>query len=262
MFSCLHYHSCLTARRGYSCPGFVLLSLALVFFGLSAEAAQQSSPIVNASGIARIAKDRAPQPLVFIDASPLDIQQRVRLTGSLRFDGLDATKHPYPQSTSIVVYDFSLGGSGAQDAAPALVSAGYKFVYILRGGFASAREAKLPVDVAAAPVDALPYTVTAKSLSDALKQQQDEMVIIDLRSDIEYSAEHIPDAINLKHSELLSKIAAKDKAQWIVLYDSLGNSLDPLIWQLRKEGYLQTVSVLGGYKSWSELQAPKPVEGR
>jgi rhodanese-related sulfurtransferase len=218
--------------------------------------------MVSASEIARIAKDRAPQPIVFIDASPLDIQQRVRLTGSLRFDDLDATKHPYPQSASIVVYDFSLGGSGAHDTARAWVSAGYKFVYILRGGFASAREAKLSVDVAAAPVDALPYTVPAKSLSDALKQQKEEMVIIDLRSDIEFSVEHIPDAINLQHAELLSKIAATDKAKWIVLYDSLGNSHDPLIWQLREAGYLQTVSLVGGYKSWVELQAPKPLEGR
>jgi len=232
-----------------------------VFFGLSAEAAEQPFPLVSAAEIGRLAKDRAPQPQIFIDASPQIIQQRVRLTDSLRFDHVDATKHLYPLSATVVVYDFSLGGSGARETARAWANAGYKFVYIFRSGFAGAREAKLAVDATAAPEDALPYTVSAQSLSDALKQKE-EMVLVDLRSDIEFSGDHLPEAINLKHAELLSKFDAADKTKWIVLYDSLGNSLDPLIWQLRKAGYLQAVSLVGGYKAWADAQSPKPLEGR
>jgi len=210
------------------------------------KAEQQPVTTISAADIGRLAKDRAPASMVFLDASLQDIQQRVRLTNSYQSGNLDANKHPYPLSTSIVFYDFSFGGKGVTEAARVWTDAGYKFIYILRGGCAGAAEAKVPVDTREAPTDVLPYSVTAQSLMDALKQKE-ELVIVDFRSDIEFSADHISGAINLKPSELLSKIAASDKTKWIVLYDSFGNSLDPLIWQLRRAGYLQAGSLAGGY---------------
>ena len=231
------------------------------------EAAQQPAVPISASEIGRLIKDHAPQPLVFLDASPPDIRQRVWLTGSVRSSELNAGKHPYPLSTTVVAYDFSLGGNGATESARAWVDTGYKSTYVLRGGFANVRDAKMLVDATADPADVLPYGVTVQSLAEALKRKE-EMVIVDLRSDIEFSVDQIPGAINIKYSELLTpallvkKFAIVDKTKWLVLYDSQGNSLDPLIWQLRKMGYIQTVSLFGGYKAWVGVQGPKPVAGR
>lgn len=245
-------------RAGSYCLNAIFVSFILAIFLTPIEAAQPPA-LINASEIARLAKERAPESLIFLDASPQDIHQRVHLTASVRSGNLDATKRPYPLSTSVIVYDFSLGGNGATDAARAWSEAGYKSAHILRDGFAGAHAAKLPIDMAFPAEDALPYAVTAQSLADALKRKE-EIILLDLRSEIEFSAKHIAGAINVKASDFLAKSAAWDKTKWIVLYDALGNSLDPLIWQLRKAGFLQTVSLTGGYKAWDahSPQSPRP----
>lgn len=243
-------------RIGFSHCGAVFASLVLAILAGPVEAVEQSLLVIDAPAVGRLAQGRAPEPLTFLDASPLDTYQRVRLTGALRVGELDAAKRPFPLSSTLVIYDFSLGGKGAAEAARTWIDAGYKSVHILRGGFASAHDAKISVDMAAPLADVLPYVVTAQSLADALKQKE-EITIFDLRSEIEFAASHISGAANVKTTDLLAKVATSDKTKWIVLYDAIGNSLDPLIWQLRKAGYLQTVSLSGGYKAWESEQTPK-----
>jgi len=221
--------------------------------------AADSPPPIGASAVVRLAQDRAPERLIFLDASPQVIYERVRITGALRASELDAAKRPLPLSASLVIYDLSLGGNGASEASRLWIGAGYQSVHVMRGGFGGVHDAKIPLDTAAPFADVLPYTITAASLADALKQKEN-LVIVDLRSDVEFSAKHIPGALSVKASDLLSKATAWDKTAWIVLYDSTGNALDPLIWQLRKSGFLQAVSLSGGYRAWDREQGPRHLD--
>lgn len=253
------FYFCVAARNSAfffrSFLSILIASLALILAS-PIFAAEQAPMVVDAADVGSLIQLRAPAQLFFLDASPQENYQRVRITGALRASEKNATKPPIPLSSALLVYDFSLDGNGARETARTLMEAGYKSVNILRGGFASAHAAKLPLDTSAPIEDVLPYGVTAQSLVDGLKRQKEEIILLDLRSDIEFSAKHISGATNVQVTDLLAKPGSLNKTKWIVLYDTLGNSLDPFISQLRKAGYLQTVSLIGGYKAW-DAQRPK-----
>ena len=255
----MNFYFCVAARNSvFSFRSFLKILVASLALIVAApiSAAEQAVSVVDAADVERLIQHRAPAQLFFLDASPQETYQRVRIMGALRASEKNAIKPPIPPSSALLVYDFSLDGNAAPEAARALTEAGFKSVNILRGGFASAHAAKLPLDKSGPIEDVLPYGITAQSLAEGLKRQKEEIILLDLRSDTEFSAKHISGAINLPAADLLAKAGALNKTKWIVLYDTLGNSLNPFISQLRKAGYLQTVSLIGGYKAW-DAHLPK-----
>lgn len=88
------------------------------------------------------------------------------------------------------------------------------------------------------------------------KINQDQAILIDIRTAESYKAHHIPQARNIPASELLAKTEkiAKDKPI-IVVCDS-GRNAQGSVSQLRKEGFTDVSVLDGGITAWAQAGLP------
>jgi rhodanese-related sulfurtransferase len=92
-------------------------------------------------------------------------------------------------------------------------------------------------------------------------------ILIDVREPDEFAAGHLPGAINIPRGVLEFKIAGfpacADPAKPYLIYCRTGGRSALAAVQLQKIGYLEVVSMAGGYVAWSEqgrpVDAPAPV---
>ena len=115
--------------------------------------------------------------------------------------------------------------------------------------------------------------ITAQELVAAAKQQIKEIdttvaqsqlgssLILDVREPAEFAAGHLPGAVNIPRGVLEFKIdshpdfQAKQQAP-IVVYCQTGGRSALAAQVLNQLGYLQAVSMAGGFKAWSENGLP------
>jgi len=106
------------------------------------------------------------------------------------------------------------------------------------------------------------HIVSADSLFLWLEEQQ--VVLIDIRSAEDFQLDHIPGAIHLPFSEIFSRMPEWEKTPprgWVI-YDQEGDmeNLNMAASELIRKGYRPVYLLFGGYLSW--LDARYPVKGR
>lgn len=86
----------------------------------------------------------------------------------------------------------------------------------------------------------------------------DDALVIDVRSDAEYAKGHIKHARHVPASEAVDKVAklTKSKNDAIIVYCNVGNSSARVCRALTREGYTNVKNLKGGLAAWQESNLP------
>lgn len=94
-----------------------------------------------------------------------------------------------------------------------------------------------------------PLTLTAKQLSESLKDGAD-LQIVDLRPRISTGMLPFPKSMSLMPHELVEMPTTFSKERWLVLVDDDGLTSPPIAEHLFLQGYPLVTTLVGGYVEW------------
>jgi rhodanese-related sulfurtransferase len=92
-----------------------------------------------------------------------------------------------------------------------------------------------------------------KQLSPKELDLKKGMVLLDVRTDKEYEAGHIPGSVHIPLSEIGDKIKKLKKDKDLVVYCQSGNRSIWAIKRLMGMGYKNLYNLKGGYNAWSRI---------
>jgi hydroxyacylglutathione hydrolase len=102
--------------------------------------------------------------------------------------------------------------------------------------------------------------VTYKNIDvDGLKlkiDDQENVLIIDIRDEEEFNKEHIKGAIYMPFENIISRKDDLSKEKEIIIYDKAGYRSKLVTESLVKEGFLSATNLLDGFKKWKEKGYP------
>lgn len=157
---------------------------------------------------------------------------------------------------TLVLYCTGEGCSVSKAAGAELVQNGYKKVFVLDGGLAAWEASGFPITPAKSP-DAKPSTpagrVSPRDLSKRLKKGSS--LILDARPAAEFSAGHVPGALNVPLESLESRLGELDKTRSIVVYDRLSERSRKAGELLVQKGY-SAEELAGGIAVWIAMKLP------
>lgn len=137
-------------------------------------------------------------------------------------------------------------------AAKTLISLGFKNVKDFKEGISGWEAKGYPVVAG--------ETITYKNIDvDKLKQKIDDhenILIIDVRNKEEYDAEHIKGAIYMAFEGILQKKNELPRDKEIIIYDKKGDRSKLVTEALVKNGLIQVINLLDGFKKWKEKGYP------
>jgi rhodanese-related sulfurtransferase len=156
----------------------------------------------------------------------------------------------------LVLYCTGEGCSVSRAAGGELVQNGYKQVFVLDGGLAEWETRGFPITPAKS-ADAKPATpavrISPRDLSKRMKKG--EALIIDARPAAEFSAGHIPGALNFPLETLEARLGEMDKTRSIVVYDRLSDRSRKAGEFLLQKGYTAE-QLAGGIAVWIAMKLP------
>jgi rhodanese-related sulfurtransferase len=98
--------------------------------------------------------------------------------------------------------------------------------------------------------------VTAQEAHDMM-QQDDSLVVIDVRSQAEYNSGHIPGTLLIPLDELESRIDEFDTPTPILVYCQIGVRSEEAADILISHGFQQVHNLDGGFDSWQDKGLPE-----
>ena len=112
--------------------------------------------------------------------------------------------------------------------------------------------------VAIAPVScsAKVTNVTAQEAHDMM-QQDDSLVVVDVRSQAEYNSGHIPGTLLIPLNELESRIDEFDTSTPILVYCQIGVRSEEAADILISHNFLHVYNLEGGFESWQDEGLPE-----
>lgn len=110
------------------------------------------------------------------------------------------------------------------------------------------------------PGSLLASEATKISQTDLLKmQQQNDLVILDVRTKAEYDAGHIEGALNISHDKILENLDKIPKDKDLVVYCRSGRRAGVAIDLLAKHGYERLYHLSGDMNGWLGNNMPVSV---
>jgi rhodanese-related sulfurtransferase len=198
----------------------------------------------------------ANKPLNFVDVRSAVEFQKKHISGAINVPHSRILDAQLPKKVSLVLYCTGEGCSVSKAAGGELVQNGYKKVFVLDGGLAEWETKGFPIIPAKSP-DAKPATpagrVSPRDLSKRMKKG--EALIIDARPAAEFSAGHVPGAINFPLEKLETRLGELDKARTIVVYDRLSDRSRKAGELLLQKGYTAE-ELAGGIAVWIAMKLP------
>lgn len=108
-------------------------------------------------------------------------------------------------------------------------------------------------------------TITPDALLEALKTKQDEILVLDVRTDEEYAKGHVPGAVHIPYDQLQGRIGEVKarEADRIVVYCESGRRAGKAEATLQEAGFAEVYDLEGHMKGWREAKRPtkRPLEG-
>lgn len=102
--------------------------------------------------------------------------------------------------------------------------------------------------------------VTYKNIDvDKLKlkiDDQEDILIIDVRDEAEFNKEHIKGATYISFENILAEKEDLPREKEIIIYDKAGFRSKLVTESLVKEGFLSATNLLDGFKKWQEKEYP------
>ena len=90
-----------------------------------------------------------------------------------------------------------------------------------------------------------------------MMQQDDSLVVIDVRSQAEYNSGHIPGTLLIPMDELESQIGELDTSTPILVYSQKGCCGEVAADILISHGFQQVHNLEGGFESWQDAGLPE-----
>lgn len=100
--------------------------------------------------------------------------------------------------------------------------------------------------------------ITQEALIERLRQGDDQLLILDVRTPEEYVAGHVPGAVNVPHDALRSHLASIPKDKDVVLYCRSGRRAGFAAATLQDNGYTRLLQLEGDMIGW--LQSERAVD--
>lgn len=198
----------------------------------------------------------ANKPFNFVDVrSPGEFQKK-HIDGSVNVPHNRILDAKLPKKETLVLYCTGEGCSVSKAAGSELIQNRYKKVFVLDGGLAAWEANGFPITPAKSP-DAKPTTpagrVSPRDLSKRLKKGSS--LILDARPAAEFSAGHVPGALNVPLESLESRLGELDKTRPIVVYDRLSERSRKAGELLVQKGY-SAEELAGGIAVWIAMKLP------
>lgn len=184
-------------------------------------------------------------------------------------DDLEARFGELTKSKPIIVYCKS--GRRSSEAADILVSKDFSPVYEMTGGLDAWISKGYPVIVENTVSDETENTSTTSDTSEAIEinyitadelnakiNNNEDIIILDVRSEDTYMIEHIKDAVNIPYDELEGRTGELENTKEIIIYCGnydcgLSTSAVTL---LIKAGFKNVSALKGGIESWQNKGYP------
>jgi len=169
----------------------------------------------------------------------------------------------WPRSAPLVLYCEGKGCPLSGDSALALMQAGYTNVKVLNGGIREWMFKEYPV-ITDKTMKKRPEirqdaifqgkTVTAKQLAEKF-QAAENLRILDLRTENEYEAAHLPGSKNVPLEKLQRTMAASPENSEFIVYDKSSERSGQAVGLLNEAGF-PAHSLLGGVIVWAAAGYP------
>lgn len=198
----------------------------------------------------------ASKPFNFVDVRSAVEFQKKHVDGAVNVPHNRILDAKLPKNETLVLYCTGEGCSVSKAAGAELVQNGYKKVFVLDGGLAAWEALGFPITPAKSP-NAKPSTpagrVSPRDLSKRLKKGSS--FILDARPAAEFSAGHVPGALNVPLESLESRLGELDKTRSIVVYDRLSERSRKAGELLVQKGY-SAEELAGGIAVWIAMKLP------
>lgn len=206
--------------------------------------------------------------LVLVDVrAPADFDE-AHITGAVSVPFYRLPKEAaWPKQTPLVLYCAGQGCALSYDSALNLIKEGYADVKVLNGGIKEWLLREYPVTRAAKAEAAAPLrentvfkgkTITAKQFYKYLKQvaePQKNIYVLDLRSEKEFEAAHLPGAMNIPLERLQEKLKYLPAKAEVVVCDKAAERSVQAVAMLNKAGF-PAHALTGGIIVWSAAGYP------
>lgn len=195
------------------------------------------------------ALQQAKSPVIVISLGSREWFDRLHIEGAIHLSAGEITKVAFPLETKIVLYPSGFGSYQTRDAGAVLITKGYQNVSILQGAWEGWKSAGIPLTGPSA-IDAVPHlavsAIPARQLLQAIKDQ-DEFLLVDVRSPDAFQAGHAQGAINVSLRDLPSVSTSWTKSKWVVVYDDGRGLAQAALSTLQRAGFASVGYVRGGY---------------
>ena len=194
------------------------------------------------------------QDFVIVDVRSSSDFQVQHIPGAINVPSSLILKAQLPKNKSLVLYCGNAACMLSHTAAQALAGNGYTGVAVLDGGLASWLSRTYPViTTAPAPPPAPIKRISARELNAELGSKS--LVILDVRSQNEFRAGHLPGAINIALESLSGPATGFDKAKQVIVYDKTPQRSRQAVQQLQSAGF-NVLELSGGIPVWVAMKFP------
>jgi rhodanese-related sulfurtransferase len=101
--------------------------------------------------------------------------------------------------------------------------------------------------------------VTQDAFLESLKADAKALFVLDVRTPDEYAGGYVPDAVNIPHDQLASRLAEVPKDREVVIYCRSGRRAEIAGQVLATHGYTKLEHLQGDMQGWQAAQRPVDV---
>lgn len=196
------------------------------------------------------------KPFNIVDVRSIAEFQKKHISGAFNVPHNRILGAKLSKKEIFVLYCTGEGCSVSNAAADELLQNSYKHIFVLDGGLAAWEANGFPI-IPAKSSEAKPFTpagrVSPRDLSKRLKN--DSPLILDARPAPEFSAGHVPGALNVPLETLESRLSELDMTRPIVVYDRLSERSRKAGELLLQNGFTAE-ELSGGIAVWIAMKLP------
>ncbi|MFA6296796.1 MAG: rhodanese-like domain-containing protein [Patescibacteria group bacterium] len=137
-------------------------------------------------------------------------------------------------------------------AAELLSSKGLKNVKSFKEGVTGWEEQNYPI---ISGFDAIYKSINLDQLKQKIDNNED-IVILDIREKDSFDKSHIKNAINMPFEEVANRIKELPRNKELIVYDETGNRSKLIVESLTKKGFTQAINLINGYLDWQNKNYP------
>jgi len=94
--------------------------------------------------------------------------------------------------------------------------------------------------------------IDVEKANEMLKESPEQIILLDVRTEEEYSTEKIPGAINIPLPELENRMAELDKSKTLIVHDQSGDKCKTASGRLAPQGFI-VYNMQGGIDAWKAI---------